>query len=184
LEDALDTALKIIETLGISQVYCPYLNEEDRPKTASGWQQFALRLSVINDRLTNKGISFGWHNHDFEFEALPDGQVPMDIILNTAKNLSWEADIAWIVVGGGDPFAWIEKYGDRISAVHVKDRAPEGENVDQDGWCDVGAGTIDWAGLLEAVKAKTNASIFAVEHDNPADAFAFAEKSIDNIKTL
>jgi len=184
LEDDFDSALSIISAFGMTQVYCPYLNEEDRPKDAAGWQGFARRLATIGEKLASHGVAFGWHNHDFEFVALPDGQMPMAIILETAKNISWESDIAWIVVGGEDPFAWIEKYGDRISAIHVKDRAPEGENIDQDGWSDVGAGTMDWAALLTAVKNKTNASVYAVEHDNPSDAFAFAKNSFDNIQNF
>lgn len=183
LENDFNKALEIIKTLGISQVYCPYLEAENRPTDVLGWQDFARRLGVIGDKLASNGISFGWHNHDFEFAALADGQIPMAILLDAAPNISWEADIAWIVVGGQDPFDWIEKYGDRITAIHLKDRAPEGENIDQDGWCDVGAGTINWSALLDSVKSKTNTTIYAVEHDNPADAFSFAKNSIENIKS-
>ncbi|MGJ8527826.1 sugar phosphate isomerase/epimerase family protein [Maritalea sp.] len=181
LENDFDAALSIAKTFGMSHLYCPYLDEPDRPKDAAGWQEFAHRLSAIADKLEGEGIGFGWHNHNFEFEALADGQFPMTIILENAPNISWEADVAWIVVGGQDPFAWTEKYGNRISAIHIKDIAPEGENVDQDGWCDVGAGTMDWAELLNTVKSKTNARIFVLEHDNPADGFAFAKNSIQNI---
>ena len=181
LENDFATALSIAKTFGMSQIYCPYLDEAERPTDAASWQSFAQRLSTIGDKLSGEGISFGWHNHDFEFKTLADGQFPMTIILENAQNISWEADIAWIVVGGEDPLAWIEKYGKRITAIHIKDIAPEGENVDQDGWCDVGAGTVDWPGLLDAVKSKTNAQILAVEHDNPADGYAFAKNSISNI---
>ncbi len=87
-------------------------------------------------------------------------------------------------MGGEDPLKWIEKYGDRITAIHVKDRAPEGENADQDGWCDVGDGVMDWKAILDAVRNKSNSKIFCVEHDNPADAFAFAQNSINNIRKL
>jgi sugar phosphate isomerase/epimerase len=182
LEDDFDGALSIINTFGMTQVFAPYLMEEDRPTDADGWRKFGARLEAVGQKLKSHGIAFGWHNHDFEFKKLPTGEFPMDLILEGGPNLLWEADIAWIVVGGEDPFAWIEKYADRITAIHVKDRAPEGQNADQDGWCDVGEGTLDWAGLLNAVKSKTKTSVFAVEHDNPANGFAFAKNSIDNIK--
>lgn len=184
LEDDFDKALEIINVLGIKQVYAPYLVEEDRPKDAAGWQTFAQRLSKAGDKLASHGVTFGWHNHDFEFVALPNGQTPMAIILDNAQNVTWEADIAWVIVGGHDPIEWIEKYGSRITAVHMKDKAPEGENVDQDGWTDVGSGTIDWAALTSAIKAKTNAKALIMEHDNPADAIAFGANSIAYAKTL
>ncbi|GLQ17600.1 sugar phosphate isomerase/epimerase family protein [Maritalea porphyrae] len=184
LETDFDQALAIINTLGAKHVYAPYLVEEERPTDAAGWQVFAQRLAKVGDKLAGLGITFGWHNHDFEFVALPDGQIPMAILLDNAQNITWEADIAWVIVGGQDPLEWIEKYGNRITAVHMKDKAPEGENLDQDGWTDVGTGTIDWAGLMTAIKAKTLASLFIMEHDNPADAIAFGANSIAYAKTL
>ena len=38
--------------------------------------------------------------------------------------------------------------------MHVKDIAPAGEAADEDGWADLGAGTVDWAGLIGALKAR------------------------------
>ena len=114
--------------------------------------------------------------------ALPDGSIPQDHIFAGGPNLSWEADIAWVIRGGADPFAYIEKYGKRITAVHVKDIAPAGENADQDGWADVGHGTVEWAKLFKALSA-TPAKYYIVEHDNPKDYKATAERSIASIKT-
>ena len=64
-------------------------------------------------------------------------------------------DVAWVVRGGADPLPWIDRHGKRIVAVHVKDIAKPGEGKDEDGWSDVGHGTMDWAGLLKALRAKT-----------------------------
>jgi sugar phosphate isomerase/epimerase len=69
------------------------------------------------------GFGFGWHNHDFEFVPLADGSVPMQILLETAPDLDWEADIAWVIRGGADATDWIARHGKRITAVHVKDIA-------------------------------------------------------------
>ena len=65
--------------------------------------------------------------------------------------------------------------GDRITAVHVKDIAPAGENADEDGWADVGQGTVDWKGLMAALKEQTKAKYFVMEHDNPKDDKRFAD---------
>jgi len=174
--------LKIANTLGIRAIYCPYLLPDQRPADAAGWKAFGERLEKAGEPFRDAGLDFGWHNHDFEFVALPDGSIPQDHIFAGGPNLSWEADIAWVIRGGADPFAWIEKYGNRITAVHVKDIAAAGENTDQDGWADVGHGTVDWKRLFKALAA-TPAKYYIVEHDNPKDFKATAERSIASIKT-
>ena len=86
-------------------------------------------------------------------------------------------DVAWVIRGGADPFAWIEKYKDRITAAHVKDIAPAGQNTDEDGWADVGHGTVDWASLIAALR-NIGCTHFVMEHDNPKDDARFATRSI------
>lgn len=175
--------LEICRTLGIEAVYCPYLLPEERPTDAAGWHALGERLQKAGEPIRAAGLTFGWHNHDFEFFTLPDGTAPQDHIFAGGPDLAWEADIAWIVRGGADPFAWIRKYGSRITAVHVKDIAPKGENADEDGWADVGHGTVPWADLSKAL-AGTPARHFIVEHDNPKDITRLATRSIATIKAF
>ena len=160
---------KIAKALGIRAIYCPYLLPDQRPTDAAGWRAFGERLENAGKPFRDAGLDFGWHNHDFEFVALPDGSIPQDQIFAGGPDLSWEADIAWVIRGGADPFAWIKKYANRITAVHVKDIAPTGEKQDEDGWADVGHGTVDWKGLFQALAADTRPNTFIVEHDNPKD---------------
>jgi sugar phosphate isomerase/epimerase len=123
------------------------------------------------------GFGFGWHNHAFEFEPLADGAVPQAVIFEAVPELEWEADIAWVIKGGADPFEWIGRFADRITAVHVKDIAPEGRSLDEDGWADLGAGVVPWDRLMHALRA-TPARHFVMEHDNPSDDRRFAAASI------
>lgn len=183
LENEPDRVLEIARTLGIKAIYCPYLMPEDRPTDAAGWHAFGERLQKASVPFRKAGLDFGWHNHDFEFVALPDGSFPQDHIFAGGPDLSWEADIAWIVRGGADPVAWIKKYTDRITSVHVKDIAPAGENADEDGWADVGHGTLPWGELMKVLSG-TKAKYFIVEHDNPKDLKRLAERSIATIKAF
>lgn len=183
LETQPDRVLEICRTLGIEAVYCPYILPEHRPSDAAGWHAFGARLQKACEPIRRAGLVFGWHNHDFEFFTLEDGSVPQDHIFAGGPDLSWEADIAWIIRGGADPFAWIEKYGDRITSVHVKDIAPKGENADEDGWADVGHGTVAWNDLAKAL-AGTPVKHFIVEHDNPKDITRLATRSIATIKAF
>lgn len=154
----------------------------ERPKDLAGWQAFAKELSSYQDMCAKAGFSFAWHNHDFEFQALKDGTVPMTVILEEAPDVNWEIDPAWMVRAGADPLTWIKKSAKRIHAVHVKDIAAEGESEDEDGWADVGHGTMDWSKLMPAL-AKTSASFYAMEHDAPSDLKRFATRSIEAANT-
>ncbi len=183
LENEQQKVLDIAGTLGMKAIYCPHLAVDLRPSDGAGWSAFGQRLEAAQSVYSKAGYIFGWHNHDFEFKTLPDGSIPQKLIFDAAPSISWEADIAWIIRGGGDPFQWIENYGSRISAVHVKDIAASGENTDEDGWADVGYGTVDWRALMAALK-DTPVQYFIMEHDNPSDDERFARRSIATVKTL
>jgi len=105
--------------------------------------------------------------------------VPMTAILEAAPEIGWEIDVAWVVRGNADPLEWIDRHGKRITVVHVKDIAPKGENADEDGWADVGHGTIDWKSIMKALREKTPAKVFVMEHDKPSDVGRFARRSIE-----
>lgn len=184
LEADTPACIATAKTLGMSHVFAPYLDEADRPGDAAGWKALAHRLSAINTKMQDAGVTFGWHNHDFELAPTADGAIPLDVILTEAPDIAWEADLAWVIRGGADASAWVEKYATRIAAVHVKDIAPEGLNLDQDGWTDVGAGTIDWPALVAQCRRLAPAALMVMEHDKPADAEAFAHHSIAAFQTF
>ena len=169
--------IEIARALGVETVYCPYLLPDQRPTTGRGYEEFGRRLAAAGTPLKAEGLGFGWHNHAFEFEKTADGATPQAAIFEGAPDLEWEADIAWVIKGGGDPLHWIEVFGPKITAVHLKDIAPSGQNADEDGWADLGEGTVDWKGLMAALKS-TPAKNFIMEHDNPKDATRFAKRSL------
>ena len=177
----IDAALKTAETLGMKVLYCPAIPKEERGQSEAKWVELGETLAQLGETFRKRGFGFGWHNHDFEFKPTDSGKLPMDIILETAPHNEWEMDVAWVVKGGHDPIAWMKKYGARINAVHVKDIAPAGEATNEDGWADVGHGTMDWPALHAAIKANTNARYWVMEHDNPSDDARFAQRSFATV---
>lgn len=184
LESDFDSAMRIADTLGVKTIVAPYLLPEARPETSAGWRVFGGRLARIGEKCRAAGRGFAWHNHDFEFAHLKDGTIPLRIMLDAAPEIGWEIDAAWVVRGGADPLAWIDEYGPRITIVHVKDIAPEGEAADEDGWADVGHGTVGWKQIMAAIREKTPADIFVMEHDRPKDIERFARRSIEAARRL
>ena len=164
----------IARRLGVEIVVTPYLTPAERPATVGGWKALGAHLLRIEARLSAAGLRFAWHNHGFEFEALADGSLPIEHLLG--DHLLWEADLAWMVLAGADPRPWIERYRGRIPLVHVKDIAPAGENADEDGWADVGTGTLPWSQLWRHCVA-AGAEMMIAEHDNPSDFDRFARVS-------
>ena len=179
-----DTAksIDIAGVLGIKTIFCPAIGKEARSQDESKWAELAATLAGLAEIFNKAGLGFGWHNHDFEFVPTSSGALPMNIILDMAPTLQWEVDVAWLVKGKQAPFDWFEKYGKRITAIHVKDLAIPGQSENEDGWADVGYGTLDWQELYTAIKAQTAAKYFVMEHDNPSDVDRFASRSIATVK--
>ncbi|MEO5326102.1 sugar phosphate isomerase/epimerase [Mesorhizobium sp. CC13] len=182
LESDFARAEKIATTLGMKLIACPWLEPVERPIDADGWRALGKRLAAIGAKVRDAGFDFAWHNHDFEFAPLADGAVPLRLMLEAAPATGWEMDVAWVIRGGCAPLPWIDEFGSRIVAVHVKDIAPHGTAPGEDGWCDVGDGSVDWAGLLTALRNRTPARHFVMEHDNPADFERFARRSIEAVR--
>ncbi|WP_136439439.1 sugar phosphate isomerase/epimerase family protein [Pacificoceanicola onchidii] len=179
-EEGLDQTLAAAKTLGMERLYCPAPEDDLRKDAAdpAAWKALAARIQTASAKVRDAGFAFGWHNHHWEFFNEAEG---MKILLEEAPDMEWEMDVAWVVRGGGDPMAWIEAYKGRITAAHVKDIAPEGQCEDEDGWADVGLGTMDWAGLMTALRG-AGVELFVMEHDKPSDAARFATRSINNFK--
>ena len=176
VRDDPDTAIRIAHTLGMEAVIVPFLMPDDRPTDFDGWQTFAADLAEAGKPIINAGFRYGWHNHDFEFTACDNGAFPIEAIMDASDEIELELDLAWVHVAGQDPVKWLETYAGRLIAAHVKDRAPDGTCVDEDGWADVGHGVMDWSRITPAMKA-AGADLMVLEHDKPADALRFITRS-------
>ncbi len=177
LENDPARVLDIARSLNMQRLYCPHLMPDQRPTDASGWRDFGARLDRVGQPYRDAGLGFGWHNHDFEFKVLPDGTLPQTAMFDGGPDLEWEIDVAWVIRGGADPIEWIKTYAPRITAAHVKDIAPAGDKTDEDGWADVGTGTVDWKTIMSALRA-VDCRHYVMEHDNPSDHRRFATQSI------
>jgi sugar phosphate isomerase/epimerase len=174
-------AIDIAKTLGLEVVIVPYIGGDARPSTVDGWKAFAQKLSDHAGHLAGAGLKLAWHNHDFEYAKLSDGSRPIDHLL-AAKGVLFEADIGWIFRAGADSAAEIRKEAGKIAAFHIKDTTKPVIEKD-DGWTDVGAGVIDWNGLLPAI-ASTGSNLLVMEHDNPSDWRSYAANSYKYVSGL
>jgi sugar phosphate isomerase/epimerase len=164
----------IAEALGVETAVLPFLAPDKRPADAAGWRDLAARLTEHAAALAEAGLRLAWHTHAFEYEKLKDGSRPVDALI-AAPGVYYEPDIGWIVRAGADIRTEIEKFPGKIAAFHIKDTAPEGVTSD-DGWTDIGAGTIDWKGIWPSIAA-SGCDLLVLEHDEPSDWRGFAAHS-------
>ena len=177
LRDSPETAIHIARTLDMDAVIIPHLKPDQRPKDFDGWQAFGQTLAQLCSSVVDAGLTFGWHNHDFEFLPCTNGRYPIEAIMEASPDIMLELDLAWVHVAGLDPVDWLQTYSRRLVAAHVKDRAPDGNCADEDGWADLGHGVMDWSRIAPAMTA-AGVDLMVLEHDNPSDAKRFASRSM------
>ena len=178
----LEATMETARTLGIGDIVMPAVPEVQRQMDAAGWREVGSRLGDAARRAADAGFSLSYHNHHWELRE-EDGRSMLDHLFSAAGDapLGWQADIAWLVRGGGDPYAILQRHGARLRSAHVKDLAPEGTHEDEDGWADVGYGTMDWPALWKAAR-DMGAKLMVAEHDKPSDGARFARRSFETLK--
>ena len=119
-------------TLGADTVIVPYL-PPPRFADADGVREIAAELNEASARLAGEGMRLGYHNHDWELAPKEGSKTALELLFEAAEGspLTWQVDLAWLVRGGADPKAWMERYRARVVSAHVKDIAPPGQNADQ-----------------------------------------------------
>ena len=185
LRNRFDETVSAAQTIGLSLLAMPALPPDQRDLDADGWRAVGAELGELSKRMKDSGIDLAYHNHDWEMRPLADGSLPLAVLLEAGADdgLLWQGDLAWVIRGGQDPAALIDRFGDLLTAVHVKDIAPTGEAEDEDGWADVGHGTVDWAALWRKC-GTTAARLMIAEHDNPSDGDRFARRSFAAMNAL
>ena len=169
--------------LGATHLIPPYIAEAERRNSTDFWLGVGQILRRAQIVASHHGMRVLWHNHDFEYAALPDGSRPIDRILEGGgEDVGYEVDVGWLARAGVSAEGEFERHGDRIHAIHVKDTATDGV-IEEDGWAATGDGVIDWTSLLPHFR-KTPAGYVVAEHDNPADWRRFAERSIRFIREI
>lgn len=199
----LDQIIADYKVIGVKYLVMPYMAEEYRPVNPDGFAKFIPLLNEVGEKIHNAGMTFLYHNHDFEFVKLPDGQYGFDVMYDSIPhdNLMPELDTCWCDVATGQPSEFIRKYTDRIPVVHLKDYIKKGEvknmykliGIDTEeeeetgyfGFRPVGFGQMIWEPILDAV-IDANAEFVIVEQDEHYewDALDCARKSREYLKIL
>ena len=180
LEKKIEQVKDDAETLGIDTVVCPFL-PEDRRRDAKGYEATAKVLEAAGNQLHPFGIILAYHNHNFEFQKFGN-KTGLDILFeNTSPHLVCaEIDVYWVKHAGSDPVEQINKLGERVRLLHLKDLAGSDKR-----FAPIGTGTLDFKAILAAAE-KSGVRFGIVEQDRTYDASPLdaAKTSLENLKKL
>ncbi len=112
---------------------------------------FAAAAQQAAELLAPHGMTFGLHNHWWEFDRVFGGLTPHRILMDRAPDVFAEVDTYWVRVAGADPAAVVRACGARAPLLHVKD----GPGDRAKAMTAVGAGVMDWDAVFEAVHPDT-----------------------------
>lgn len=109
------------QALGVQVVIDPFV-APDRWATLEDVQRNADRLNARAEQAKAYGLKVGYHNHDHEFTTTIDGRPVLEVFADLLDpSVLLEIDLYWATAGGADPVALLQRLGDRVIAVHVKD---------------------------------------------------------------
>jgi sugar phosphate isomerase/epimerase len=143
--DARDAPMPLIEgalVAGHKFLVIAWTPPETR-KTLDDWKAWADTCNRFAGQCAKAGLSFCYHNHDFEFRAV-DGRPPYDVLLERTDPalVGFELDLYWAKLAGADLSQLLSAHRGRFPMCHVKDMAADGTMAD------IGRGTIDFTGLF------------------------------------
>lgn len=164
-----DQVIADYKVIGVDYLVMPYLAPEFRPAEPESFLKFLETLKEIGQKIADNGLELLYHNHDFEFVRMPNGEYGYDVMFENIvpEALKPELDTCWCDVATGMPKEYIDKYAGRIPVVHLKDYIKKGSvknmykliGVEEEaaeeesgyfGFRPVGFGQMIWEPILES----------------------------------
>lgn len=200
----IDKVIADYSAIGVKYLVMPYMAEEYRPANPEGFKKFLPLLNEVGEKIHKAGMTFLYHNHDFEFVKLENGKWGYDEMFDSipTENLQSELDTCWCDVATGEAPEFVKKYTNRIPVVHLKDYIKKGEvknmykliGIEEEesegdtgyfGFRPVGFGQMIWEPVLEAA-IEANANWVIVEQDEhyELEPLECARRSREYLKIL
>jgi len=159
---------------------------DNRPKgrmaIPDDYKQLGKTLTELGKRTADLGIPLGYHNHMGSLSERPE---ELDQIMSASdpRYVKLELDIAHYLQGGGEPVKAIEKYGDRLLFLHIKDVERVSKSVYR--FVELGRGLVDVPAVFESLSKVNFRGWAVVELDGvPENAHSPKEAAAANKEYL
>jgi sugar phosphate isomerase/epimerase len=143
--------------------------------TLDDWKWNAEQFNKVGEQVKKAGLQLAYHNHNFEWKSY-DSVTGYDefLRLTDAGLVKLELDCGWAAVAGQDAAAYLTKYPERYSLLHIKDFrkgfTPRTTLMGKDPGAPVptelGRGAIDYSRVFVAAK-KARIRALYVEQEPP-----------------
>lgn len=144
-ESKLRTNLAFVKGMGARYLICSGVADT---KSIDGYDRSAVVFNRAGEICRDEGVTFCYHNHAFEFDALEGDALGIHRLAEQTDPalVKFNIDVYWVTVGGEDPADFIHRYADRAGYFHFKDGAPGS-------FTELGRGTVELEASLEAARA-------------------------------
>lgn len=161
LGDNLEKTVAFNKTLGNTMLIVPYL-AENRRNSKQALVETAKFFTDIAKKLKPHGMTFAYHNHDFEFKPV-DGEEPYYTLFDNAdRSVAVQFDIGNALHGGAQAAPYIAKYPGRVLSVHVKDHSATNDKAL------LGEGDVQWSDVMPLLLGKAGTKYFIIEQESYA----------------
>ena len=143
--------------------------------TLDDWKWNADQFNKLGEKVKKAGLQLGYHNHNFEWRSYGSTTGYDEFLRLTDPGLvKLEMDCGWVTVAGQDPVAYLTKYPERYSLMHIKDFrkgfTPRTALAEKDATAPVptelGRGVIDYRPIFAAARKAKIRAVF-VEQEPP-----------------
>jgi sugar phosphate isomerase/epimerase len=172
------TRLDDARLLGHRYLIVPSLPNETK-LSIDGWKAWADKFNTAGAVAKSAGVSLGFHNEPGHVKAI-EGIVPYDAFVERLDPsvVPLQLDVGNMLLGGGDPTWYLERYRDRYVSFHLKDVV-----ADRSRDTELGTGAFDFKHFLAAVPNLGDKPCY-VEQETPADEMESARKNIAFLRAL
>ena len=146
--------------LGIPTVIDPMV-PADLWQDAKSIEATAAKLNAAAKKGAEYGIRVGYHNHAWELESIVEGRTALEYFeTHLDPEVVLEVDTYWAAVGGQDPVKLLQRLGDRVKFIHIKDGPLNTDNKAQQ---PAGQGRVP---VLDVIAAAKSLEVGVVEFDD------------------
>lgn len=168
------------KAIGHHYLVLAYLSAEERT-SLDDYKRLADTLNRAGEDCKKAGLQFGYHNHDFEFQAL-GGEVPYDLLLRETdpRLVKMELDLYWIAKAGRQPEKYFGQYPGRFELFHVKDM----DNTPRRFFTEAGRGVIDFKRIFAQSEQSGVKHYFVEQDETPGSPYDSIRVSFDYLHLL
>lgn len=173
-----DKSLETAELLGHDYLIVPSFSDA-ASNTLDKWRRWADQFNSAGALARKSDIWLAFHNEANHMVPI-DGVIPYDLFVGRTDPsvVRLQLDVGNMVMAGGDPLRYLEKYRERYWSFHLKDIV-----ADRSKDTELGAGTVNLRGILAAVPHFRRKPMY-IEQETWADSMASARVNYKYLASL